>query len=144
MYIIGVDPDAERHGVAVFHNGELVSLHMMQSIELADMARRSSAIVSIENVMANKFVYGRNTQSSKAAQSKISMQIGRCQQSQIELQRMLDHLSVPYQLVKPGGNWAKDKARFEAATGWTKKSNEDTRSAAYFGWLLVNNGRYGG
>ena len=27
------------------------------------------------------------------------------------------------------------KKQFEKVTGWTGRSNEDTRSAAYFGWL---------
>ena len=64
------------------------------------------------------------------------MAIGRCQQSQVELMRLIDDRNVNYVLHKPQkGNWAKNKAQFEKVTGWTKRSNEDTRAAAYFGWL---------
>jgi len=34
--------------------------------------------------------------------------------------------------------WKKDKKQFELVTKWTGRSNEDTRSAAYFGWLGCN------
>ena len=57
----------------------------------------------------------------------------------------LDSLGVPYKLHKPQkGNWAKDKARFEKVTGWKGRSNEDTRSAAYFGFLEINKANVGG
>lgn len=89
--------------------------------------------------MANQFVYSRNQKASKAAQSKVAMHIGRCQQVQIEIMQWLDALGVPYKLHKPQkGNWAKDKAMFERVTGWKGRSNEDTRSAAYFGFLEAN------
>lgn len=86
--------------------------------------------------MANQFVYTRNEKASKAAQSKVAMHIGRCQQVQVELMRWLDHMGIAYRLHKPQrGNWSKDKTTFERVTGWSGKSNEDTRSAAYFGFL---------
>ena len=47
-------------------------------------------MVSIENVLANNFVYRRNNQATKAAQAKVSISIGRCQQAQAELMRDLE------------------------------------------------------
>ena len=64
------------------------------------------------------------------------MSIGRCQQSQSELMRFLDEYKIKYVLHKPQkNNWAKNKHQFEKVTGWVGRSNEDTRSAAYFGFL---------
>lgn len=137
MIVIGVDPDSKKHGVAIYKDGKLVDLNEWGIVELIESARilRGDVLFSIEDVASQNFVYARNV-NSKAVQSNIAMKVGRCQQAQIEFQRMLDHLGFKYVLHKPQkGNWAKNKAAFEKATGWTKRSNEDTRSAAYFGFL---------
>ena len=138
-YTIGIDPDADANGVAVYHDESLVRLCNLDTIGIVNLVSDlQNVLVSIENVMANQFVYTRNQKASKAAQSKVAMHIGRCQQAQVELMRWLDHLGVKYVLHKPQrGNWAKDKARFEKVTGWKSRSNEDARSAAYFGFLAV-------
>ena len=141
--VIGIDPDSSKHGVAVYREGKLVYLSTMPLMNLLAVADREESDVtgclfSIEDVMANQFVYARNQHSSKAAQSKIAMHIGRCQQAQVELMRGLDYLQIDYELHKPTkNNWAKNKPMFEKVTGWTKRSNEDTRSAAYFGYLAL-------
>jgi len=140
--IIGIDPDAERHGVAVYESGILIDLCMMNSVEIinrfasVDSMRMADIKFSIEDVMANQFVYARNNRASKAAQSKVAMHIGRCQQAQVELMRWLDHYEFAYALHKPQkGNWADNRDLFERITGWKKQSNADTRAAAYFGFL---------
>lgn len=140
MIVVGVDPDSDKHGVATYRDGKLFALERMGLIEIRLWMDEQSGpmIFSIENVLANNFVYRRNDQKNKALQAKVGISIGRCQQAQQELMRELDHRGVGYQLVAPtAGNWAKNKALFEANTGWAGKSNEDTRSAAYFGWLAV-------
>lgn len=138
--IIGIDPDAKASGVAVYIGDSLVSLQNLTTVGIVEMVRcHRRALVSIEDVMANQFVYSRNQQASKAAQCKVAMHIGRCQQVQVEIMQWLDAMDIPYVLHKPqAGNWAKRKAVFEKATGWKGRSNEDTRSAAYFGFLEVN------
>lgn len=142
MNIIGVDPDAEAHGVAIYVDGVLKELCKLQAVALADTAKDYSAVVSIENVMQNQFVYARNRHGSKNAQSKIAMHIGRCQQAQVELMRILDVYEIPYFLHKPQkGNWADNKALFERLTGWTGRSNADTRAGAFFGYLQLQSMR---
>ena len=143
---IGIDPDSKAHGAAVYRDGILSDLATMTLVDVmtfinSEENSETSLLFSIEDVMANQFVYSRNQHSSKAAQSKIAMHIGRCQQAQVELMRWLDHSCKKYELHKPvKGNWAKNKPAFEKATGWTKRSNEDTRSAAYFGYLALKGG----
>lgn len=138
--VIGIDPDAQASGVAVFLNGTLSSICSLTTVGIVEMVKRHApAVVSIEDVMQHQFVYSRNQQASKSAQSKVAMHIGRCQQVQIEIMQWLDAMGVRYVLHKPQkGNWAKDKARFEKVTGWKGRSNDDTRSAAYFGFLEAN------
>ena len=141
--IIGIDPDSKAHGVAIYRGGHLNSLHTMELFQVVDMLayecqqdKAEYIEFHIEDVCANNFVYARNNHGNKSVTSKIAMAIGRCQQSQTELVRFLDKVKIKYVLHKPQkGNWAKNKSQFEKATGWTGRSNEDTRSAAYFGWL---------
>ena len=144
MIVIGVDPDSKKHGIAIYRNGKLTNLDMMNNVEFIDVFRPDNdllqTLVSIEDVCANNFVYARNNKGSKAQTSKIAMGIGRCQQAQTELMRWLDHYKVEYVLHKPQkGNWADNRKQFEQVTGWKGQSNADTRSAAYFGFLAINN-----
>lgn len=144
--VIGIDPDAEKHGVAIYENCILVDLCMLNTVEIIkrfaplDPMRVADIKFSIEDVMANQFVYARNNKASKAAQSKVAMHIGRCQQAQVELMRWLDEYEFTYALHKPQkGNWADNRDLFERITGWQKQSNADTRAAAYFGFLEIKN-----
>lgn len=142
-FIYGVDPDSAAFGVAKYLDGLLIELCMLPLVELINSANARmqdghDVLFSIENVLANQFVYTRNRKTSKAAQSKVAMSIGRCQQAQVELQRMLDHYKIPYVLHKPqSGNWADKRELFQKVTGWKGNSNPDTRSAAYFGFLAL-------
>ena len=145
-YVIGIDPDSERHGFAVYEGGKLIVCDRATTIEIVNVHLPfligCSIRFAIEDVMSNQFVYARNTRSNKTVQSKIAMHIGRCQQAQIELMRWLDSLHIEYSLFKPqAGNWAKNKAQFERVTGWTGRSNEDSRSAAFFGFLALQKDR---
>lgn len=140
--VIGIDPDTEKHGVAVFTNGRLADLRKFSLIEIIkeiiERKEDEEMIFSIEDVCANNFIYRRNKTSNQNININIARSVGACQQSQTELMRMLEHFNIKYVLHKPQrGNWAKDKAQFEKVTGWDKKSNEDTRSAAYFGYLAA-------
>lgn len=139
---VGVDPDSEANGIAIYKDGELIALHEWTTVTivkyLEEIHGSCEILFSIENVLANNFVYARNSKATKAAEAKVGLCIGQCQQAQTELMRWLDEWSVPYVLHKPQkGNWYKDRALFEKATGWKKQSNEDTRSAAYFGYLAI-------
>lgn len=142
-HVIGIDPDSEAHGFALYKDGRLVEMERKTTIQIVDMLigydeTGGNVLFSIEDVMRNQFIYGRNEQKNKFMQGKVGMHVGRCQQAQVELIRWLEHYNIPYQLHKPqSGNWAKNKDLFEKATGWSLRSNEDCRSAAYFGMLAV-------
>ncbi len=138
--VVGLDPDSDKHGVAVFVGGvlkELLNLDLPGLRAWLD-TQRVPLLFSIEDVVSQSFVYVRNTKASKAAQSKVGVAIGRCQQAQVEVRRELDARGIQYRLFKPmSGNWADNKRMFEAATGWSGRSNSETRSAAFFGALAV-------
>lgn len=141
MMVVGLDPDSKKHGVAVFIDGQLKDLLNLDLPALRgwiEMWTRldHKMLFSIEDVQAQSFIYGRNVQQSKAAQSKVAMGVGRCQQAQIEVMRELDASGIEYKLHKPmAGNWADNPKLFEMSTGWKGRSNPETRSAAFFGML---------
>ena len=142
MLTIGIDPDSNKHGVAIYKNGKLIKLHMMNNHQIVENILkpypREELLFSIENVLANNFVYTRNNKGNKSKTSKIAMSIGRCQQAQHELMVWLDAFKINYELHKPQkGNWANNKAQFKLMTGWEELSNPDTRAAAYFGFLAI-------
>ena len=93
----------------------------------------------IENVCANNAVFMKPKKSYSGkdlAEVKArSRTLGMVQQSQKELERFINHYGIKIVHHKISKIWKKDKGQFEKVTGWVGRSNEDTRSAAYFGWL---------
>jgi len=142
---VGVDPDIDEHGIAIYSNGKLIALHKWNTLNIVDYlheideAVSAPLVFSIEDVNSNNFIYARNKNSNHGIEKDIARKIGKCQQAQIELMRWLESYGVKIVLHKPQkGNWADNKAQFEKVTGWTKQSNTDTRSAAFMGWLEVS------
>lgn len=137
MRVVGVDPDSKAHGLAVYEDGKLVQLRQENLCSMAGGGWFAgwADLWVIEDVKANKFIYARNTKKGALGLS-IAQDVGKVKQSQIELERFLEYYGQKIMLVKPqSGNWTKNKDKFERITGWTGRSNEDTRSAAYFGFL---------
>jgi hypothetical protein len=141
--VIGVDPDSKKHGVAVYIDGKLKLLQMMDLMGLMDEVSHYIdnimdlyPVVHIENVNANKG-YWHNKGGSKASFGRSASDMGKCRQAQIEVERMCKHLQVDVVHHKISSKWKSQlgKKEFEKLTGWTGKSNEDTRSAAYFGFV---------
>lgn len=144
MIVIGCDPDSEAHGIAIYRDGKLEQLEKWNISALITFLSGqddlSEVLFSIENVMKNQFVYARNRKKSKAAESKVAMSVGRCQQSQVELERVLTHFGVKFVRFPPQrGNWSDLESQFKKVTGWTGRSNSDCRSAAFFGYLALSN-----
>ncbi len=137
--VFGVDPDSAGFPVARFMAGKLITLGTMTIVQFCEAFRELHSrpdLLVIEDVQANKGIYARNDVGERKVAQQIAQRVGMCKQMQTVAMSIAGHYGVPVIAVKPtAANWADDKARFEAATGWTKQSNRDTRSAAYFGWL---------
>jgi len=141
--VIGIDPDSKAHGVAIYRDGVLIELleldlgMILKFIKIMQL-QKQEVIFSIEDVLANDFVFIQKQTKNPNVNMSIARRVGRCQQAQHELMVILDYMGVNYVKHKPQkGNWAKNKAQFQQVTGWTGRSNEDTRAAAYFGWLAL-------
>lgn len=141
-YVIGIDPDSKAHGVAIYKDKVLTELKCMPLTEfvmtLESLLTMSTSIeVHIENVCGNNgaFINTKKHIKNKNAATSISRTLGMCQQAQIELERWCEHYSVKVVRHKISRAWKKEKQTFALMTKWGKPSNEDTRSAAYFGFL---------
>lgn len=123
--VIGIDPDNKKHGVAIYENGKLVRLEMLDLVGLIKILQ-SIAVDKwvVEDVTKNNFIYNRNYQHGKnkasevALNAKISRNVGMNQQAMVELVRVLKAYGQNVRLVPPAkDNWSKDKPRFQRLTG---------------------------
>lgn len=141
--IIGIDPDSKAHGVAVYGDGKLIQLESMPLMAINLLFARwshdgisiSDVDVHIENVCGMNAVFRQRQKSNQAINMKMSNSVGKCQQAQIELERVFEYYDMKVVKHKISKMWKKDKAQFEKVTGWKGRSNEDTRSASWFGFL---------
>jgi hypothetical protein len=136
--IIGIDPDSKAHGVAVYIDGKIDKLECSTLVGIVGFIEfYANHIIEfhIEDVNAMNAVFRQRQGSNQNINMKMSNSVGKCQQAQIELERFITRYGCKIVKHKISKMWKKDKAQFEKVTGWTGRSNEDTRSAAYFGYL---------
>jgi len=145
-YVIGCDPDSEKHGIAIFKDGKLIEMHMYNNMEIVtniiEKYDVSDLLFSIENVMTTNHIFGKHLTDNNKSNMKVALCVGRVQQSQVELERLLDHFGVKYRRYAPCSDWKKQETLFKRNTGWTKRSNEDKRSAAWFGFMACKSLNY--
>ena len=146
--IIGCDPDVDGKGFAIYEDGVLVYLQTLLLMDLFSLISESSlgskkpCELHIEDVNGNKSSsFNHNAKQSKQVQNKISESVGRCKQMQLEVEKIAEHFDIKIVRYPVSSQWknAAGKKEFERVTGWKGRSNEDTRSAAYFGYLGVIN-----
>ena len=144
--LISIDPDAKKYGVAVHVDGKLRELHSMDVVQFSKFLAAVSyenPVFVIEDVQANKFMYNRGIQSPSVL-GRVAQNVGECKHSQRVAEAFIESYGFELVRQKPiKGNWAKNKKQFEQVTGWTGRSNEDTRSAAFMGFLYLNKVRQG-
>lgn len=140
MIVIGIDPDANKHGVSVYVDSKLVDLKSLELMQLVDLLREYEfkCVVHIEDVNAQKAVW-HGRQQSKAAYGMTSQNVAKCKQAQLEVERMCKYFGVEVVKHKISSEWKSQagKVVFERVTGWKGRSNEDARSAAWFGYKGV-------
>ncbi len=141
--IIGVDPDSEAHGVAIYIDGKIDKLATMDLTGIIDstkwqISHGNTVEFHIENVCAQNAAFAKKGIKNARAATNVNRSLGMCQQSQKELERALSYLDVKITHHQIASNWKKSdqgKKALKHYTGYEGRSNEDTRSAAYFGYL---------
>lgn len=147
--IIGIDPDSDKHGIAIYRKNVLCELLSLNTIQLyihittfERVALRAGEIeIHMENPKGNNSsAFSHYSKDSMAVKFKKSESVGMVKMAQQAIEQLADELKIPVVLHKNSSCWKKgsDVELFKRATGWTKRSNEETRSAAYMGWLGCN------
>ena len=152
-YVVGIDPDSDKIAFAIYKRGVLKRLGQLALLDFYrefQQKKYNGTLFVVEDVCSGKYLYTRHQNAVRAIKhlpksrqdkilQKMAVDVGRCQQSQIELCRVLYEIGHDVKLIPPKkGNWNTNAAFFKQITGWTSRSNNDTRSAAYFGWLYRN------
>ena len=151
--IIGCDPDSDKSGVAVYKDGELIECKSMSLVNIYWMmyieSKPCKALgldieLHIENLNGNKSsAFGHTAKQSMQVKNKISEGVGKCKQVQTEIERIAEYFEIKIVRHQVNSMWKSQiqKKIFESVTGWNGSSNEDSRSAAYFGYLGVITGK---
>ena len=145
--IIGCDPDSNKSGISTYINGRLADLTCLSLIDIYfhvdDLCIRfepSEIELHIENVKGVSGIFAQRTSGkNKGIALKMAQHVGMCKQVQTEIERIAEHFGIKVVKHQVSKMW-KDSAAGKAVLkdlGWTGQSNEDGRSAAYFGYLGV-------
>lgn len=163
MKLFAIDPDTKKSGGAMYEDGKLTGLlnfTLSEYIEMLPLLAQEGAILVIEDANLINAIYAdkvnkkpRNLtpQQWERVKLKKAQSVGMIKRQcsvMIELAHAYDIKEVV--TYKPRqGNWAgvtktvnnkQGVALLKKHTGWGKVSNNETRSAAFFGWLHLNKG----
>lgn len=145
--IIGIDPDMRKCGVCILDGESIIDISSWETCCLIGEISGFSDdyIFALENVNAIKTIYAKNRKGGQAVQSRIAQNVGMVKSSATIIQDYIEHHSGKVILVPPGiGKQTKNNAKlFAELTGYTGRTNEDTRDAywiAKYAYNQVKNG----
>lgn len=135
MHYIGIDPDIDKSGVALYTNDDM-SLYLcnLSFFELFDFIKQSKKkheklMVIIEGGWLNKGNWHKSNKFSSAVNTKIGSHTGANHEVGRKIVEMCDYLSVKYKVVKPTTS-KKSAAEFKAITSISYRTNQEQRDAA--------------
>lgn len=145
---VGIDPDSVAHGAAIAIDRKLTQLKCMTLYEIfmfvsslppeADIRFHIEDTDKLKAVFSDKRANLRKTSGNMEKKTgEVGRKIGLVQQSQKELIKFLESIPRPIKirLYPVSSAWKAPKAGaiyMQRVWGYTGRSNEDTRSAAYF------------
>lgn len=148
--IIGIDPDMRKPGIVECIDGdfdfmESPKYNSAMIIEDIPVWIKNGYIFALENVNAIKTIYAKNRKGGQAVQSRIAQNVGMVKAAATIIQDYIEHHGGKVILVPPGiGKQTKNNAKlFAELTGYTGRTNEDTRDAywiAKYAYNQVKNG----
>lgn len=135
MKIIGIDPDIDKCGVCEldFDSGEIITLRSVKTTMILrdiDIYINNSNHFAIEHVDDKKPVFNRGKMGERR-KMKIAQNVGMVKAAQRLILENFKSLDIEPILVHAGvGRQVKRNANlFNKLSGWTGRSNEDTRDA---------------
>lgn len=148
--VIGIDPDCVKSGLAVYEDGKLTGLLNLTISEYSAILpeiKSDGAVIAIEDANLIGGMYRHNPKDSRALAAKKAQHVGAIKRQCSVMIELAESQGITVKAYKPEqGNWAgvsktvktaQGKKMMLAATGWSKQSNPETRSAAYFGYKYL-------
>lgn len=141
--VIGIDPDMRKCGTAVLEGGRICDLGSMDTAYLLSSVQwyiDRECVFAIEDVNAINTIYARNRKGNQAVQSRIAQNVGMVKAAGTILVDYIEHHGGKVILVPPGiGKHTKKNAKlFAQITGYTGRTNEDTRDAYWIAHYAYN------
>lgn len=131
--IVGIDPGAST-GIAVFSDGKLWKLDTIAPGQIVDYIRKGNpkrVIFEDSRLISHMFT----TVKSRQAALKMARNVGEIDAWCKLIVAACEVIGIPAYGISPKGKGAKlDAAQFNAATGWTERSNQHERDAAMVAW----------
>lgn len=129
MNIMGIDPGAST-GVAIYHDGKLVSLMTWAPWEIvSEIGVHGVDRVIFEDSRLTSPVWSRGT--TPHARIKIARNVGQVDAWCSLIVAACEQYGIPAHGISPKSKGPKlDAAHFERLTGWAGSSNQHTRDAA--------------
>ena len=140
--VIGIDPDMRKCGVCVFSERGFTLKSQDTSVVIDDVvgAVDYEYVYAIEDVNAIKTIYTKNRKGGQAVQSRIAQNVGMVKAAATIIQDYIEFNGGKVILVPAGiGKQTKNNAKlFAELTGYTGKTNEDTRDAYWIAKYAYN------
>jgi hypothetical protein len=141
--VIGIDPDMRKCGVCAFHDGKidlLMSEDTAQLLTSIPDCIEKGEVFAVEDVNAVKTIYAKNRKGGQAVQSRIAQNVGMVKAAGTIIVDYIEHHGGKVILVPPGiGKQTKNNAKlFAELTGYTVRTNEDTRDAYWIAKYAYN------
>lgn len=143
-YIVGIDPDSDKNGVACLNVVErslsIKALAFPHALEY--LARlEPDTLVVIEAGWLNKSNWHLNGWDSKVKAAAKGNAVGRNHEVGRKLAEMCEHWHIPYRLARPlkkmwqGPEGKITATELEAFTGYKGRTNQEGRDAALLAWV---------
>lgn len=148
LYAIGVDPDVDRSGIAVY---EILrnKLIVVDSLSLCDLF---DSIINLKNTLdIDEFIVrleagwlqkksNWHASMNQYTAQRIASNVGANHEIGRQIEKMLIRHNINYELLNPSGysSFFKDAELFKRTTGWNEKTNNDSRSACAMVWGYKN------
>lgn len=136
--IIGIDPDLTKSGVAILSPSlELKNLTFAEIVNLFSSQQENIKKVVIEAGWLNKKanMHGAPKQ-RKSVGEQIARRVGLNHATGMHLADMAESLGLKVVLIRPTRS-KKNAEDFKRITGWTGRSNQETRDAAMLVWGMM-------
>lgn len=143
MLVVGIDPDSNKHGLAIVQDGKIVTLDSLNTDDLVSrlitVASLDKLCIKLENIHRHKATFKRPNQ-TQSQMLRIAQNVGACKQNALYLAQRLEQAGLKLNMVNAlprslsGKNF--NHKSFCMATGWNppaghkKTTNADERDAA--------------